>query len=97
MLKEKDMKIIKVPGGRAPQWDPSYVGNIVTDGLGIFFWDSTQSMWNVPTELLSEITKLIPDEAVLESTKEITVTDLLALKTTFHTDDIIKLRESDLI
>lgn len=95
------MKIIKVKQGDATASGiPAHNGNIVTDGITANYYDHTGVMWYLPQELVntldSEVTQEVVSEA-LEIKKEISITDLLALKTTYHIDDIIKLKENDLL
>ncbi|RKZ89977.1 MAG: hypothetical protein DRQ43_11655 [Gammaproteobacteria bacterium] len=89
------MKIVRVALGLAETAEP---GNIVTDGFKANYFDRTGAMWFLPQELVDAIESFTPEEAViLEAKKELTITDLLALKTTYHIDDIIKLKENDLL
>ena len=95
------MKIIKVKQGDATASGISARnGNIVTDGITANYYDHTGVMWYLPQELVntldSEVTKEVVSEE-LEVKKEVSITDLLALKTTYHTDDIIKLKENGLL
>jgi len=94
------MKIMKVEIGQATLNLPEYRGNLVSDGTFTTYHDSLSGSWSLPLELFNIIEYLLASTEVTtltERTKEVSVTDLLALKTTFETDDIIKLRESDLI
>jgi len=94
------MKIMKVEIGQATLNLPEYRGNLVSDGTFTAYYDSLSGSWSLPLELFNIIEDLLASTEVTtltERTKEVSVTDLLALKTTFETDDIIKLRESDLI
>lgn len=102
MHKVKNMKIIRVASGAASLILPEFRGNVVTDGAVHYFYDSGMAFWAIHNELFNYLECAIlaseEPEAVLEVTKDpVSITDLLALKTTFHTDDIIKLKEHDLL
>lgn len=100
------MKIIKVSPGLAAVVLPEFRGNIVTDGFVHYFYDSSLSFWAIHNELFNFLERATlaseePEEepeSVLGVVKHpVPITDLLALKTTFHTDDIIKLKENNLL
>lgn len=93
------MKIIEVALGSAVIPQAAYIGNLVTDGLNHYFYDQAMSFWALPAELFNQLTLYVNSEKeTLEVTKDtVSITDLLALKTTFHTDDIIKLKENNLL
>jgi len=95
------MKIIQVPSGGAPVWTPELSGNIASDGALHYYHEAGGMAWTIPWELFSIIRDLLPKEgeelAALESKKEVSITDLLALKTTYDLQEIIRLKESNLI
>lgn len=95
------MKIIKVrQGGAATTGNPDYNGSIVTDGITANYFDHAGVMWYLPQELVNTLDSGVAQEAVseeLEIKKEVSITDLLALKTTYHIDDIVKLKENGLL
>jgi len=95
------MKIIEVPSGLAVLWTQELEGNIATDGTHHCFHDSGGIAWTLPGELFRAIRALLPWEGeeltALEVKRELSITDLLALKTTYDTQEIIRLREGKLI
>ena len=93
MYKGRNMKIVRVALGLVGLAGTVEPGNIVTDGSTSNYYDRTGAMWFLPMELVNAIESFTPEEAK----KELTITDLLALKTTYHIDDIIKLKENDLL
>lgn len=97
------MKILNAAPGFVSSIQPEYAGNIVTDGFTHYYYSQTLMTCLLTPDLFLELKRLIElievgQSSVLEVGKgPLSITDLLALNTTFNTEEIIKLKESDLV
>ena len=100
MFTEKDMKVIRTETNLAVVFQQDFRGNLVTDGIVAYCYDGMGTMWSVPVQFARDVEQLIEEcqaGGSLTPESKVSVTDLLALNTTFNTDEIIKLRESEIL